>query len=61
MVTSSVAVGWNSKLFMMAIDVGVVEGVKSKRCSRCGFGVEGVEGVEETLMMGLQLTLIFGC
>ena len=36
MITFSVAVGQNGKLFMMAENVGIADGVKSKRCSRCG-------------------------
>ena len=35
MIAFSVAVGRNGKLVRMALNVGVVEGVKGKRCSRC--------------------------
>ena len=35
MITFSVAVGRNGKLFLMAMNVGIADGVKSKRCSRC--------------------------
>ena len=34
MIAFSVAVGRNGKLVRMALNVGVVEGVKGKRCSR---------------------------
>ena len=36
MITFSVAVGRNGKVVIMAMNIGVAEGVKSKRCSRCG-------------------------
>ena len=35
MITFSVAVGRNGKLVIVAMNVGVAEGVKGKRCSRC--------------------------
>ena len=35
MITSSVAVGWNGKLPLLAKEIGVMESVKNKWCSRC--------------------------
>ena len=35
MITFSVAVGRNGELVRVAMSVGVEEGVKGKRCSRC--------------------------
>ena len=40
MITFSVAVGRNGKLFMMAVYVGVTDCVKSKRSSRCGIDTD---------------------
>ena len=43
MVTSSVTVNWDGELCFVAIDVGVDEGVKSKRCFRRGIRYDELE------------------